>query len=634
MANPFEKRVTEYLRDDAAFLAMVTPEPLATFFQEYAKDGRLYDRLAMVIGTPGSGKTTIARLFQFTTLCTLLDSRRRANHTPLIDTLTSCGAIHDYRPVFLGGRLPLETEYRDIWEFDYPDRIKASLMTGLLQARAVLTWLQSVQAVGVPLKQVQIVPSSDSYAALTAIGGTAGPSLLSRARRVEHALYRISAALLPPNLEDVDADATAAYRPFDVIDAFRIKYQDEIIDVRPLIIFDDAHSLHPDQFIALKRWLSRRELRVSRWVLTRLDALNPQDVLLDPDTDGDSSTLKPSRELADIWMQNSRRDRFKQRRAFRTMAKDMAARYLRQMEVFNRRGLHDLSDLLPATDAYLSTGRRKRLRKDVEIVQRRTGVSDERRETLEKLIDDYFISTGQRSEELRLGVFSILCERYANRTEQRDLFDDSDEPEPNRPLKVDAGVLDGARIQLLHKYGLPYFIGIDTLCDASSENAEQFLQLAKQLVSRLETQIIRGRRPVLSGREQHDLLRIGAKQMIDEWNFPRRQCVRRLADGIARECVTKSLEGNASLNGGATAFGILQDEFDNIPYEFPDLAQVLQYGVAYNAFVLVHDHRTKGHIWCLIELGGAHRLHHKLTLKRGGFLERNTRDLTRLLGNA
>ena len=61
MANPFEKRATEYLRDDEAFLAVVTPEPLATFFKKPAKEERLYDRLTMIIGTPGSGKTTLAR---------------------------------------------------------------------------------------------------------------------------------------------------------------------------------------------------------------------------------------------------------------------------------------------------------------------------------------------------------------------------------------------------------------------------------------------------------------------------------------------------------------------------------------------------------------------------------------------
>src|SRR6185312_2531800 len=93
MANPFEKRATEYLRDDEAFLAVVTPEPLATFFQKPAKEGRLYDRLAMIIGTPGSGKTTLARLFQYQTLCTLLRNRDVNTYKPLIDTLTACVAI-------------------------------------------------------------------------------------------------------------------------------------------------------------------------------------------------------------------------------------------------------------------------------------------------------------------------------------------------------------------------------------------------------------------------------------------------------------------------------------------------------------------------------------------------------------
>ncbi len=448
----------------------------------------------MIIGTPGSGKTTLARLFQFSTLQTLLRNPGINTYKPLIDTLTICGAIESERPTVIGARLPLEAEYRELWDFPYPDEIKTGFMTSLVQARTVLAWLRSVQTAGIAVDNVEIVPRGDADAALAAIGGTSGLSLLTRARQVELGIYKIVAALVPPELKDIDSDASAAYRPFDVIETFRIPFGMESLQLRPLVILDDAHSLHPAQFTSLRRWLARRELRVARWVLTRLDTLTPSEVLVEPSAlpDSEEPGINRDREITTIWLQSGH-GRAAQRKTFRKMAKDMGNRYLTQMEIFNRRRLHSLGDLLSTESEGISSGKRKKLAQHVESLQRRYAVSAERMRTLEKEVSNYMTSAGTDDEDLRLALISIQLERYVKRIPpQQDLFpQETPDVEPNRPLTVNAGVADGALIHLLHKYGRPYYYGIDPLCDASSENAEQFLQLAARLVSQAETQLIR-----------------------------------------------------------------------------------------------------------------------------------------------
>lgn len=639
MANPFDKRATEYLREDEAFLAVVSPEPLTTFFQKKAKEGCLYDRLTTIIGTPGSGKTTLARLFQYSTIRTLLRNSELTTYKPLFDTLSECKAIIDGRPAIVGCRLPLEAEYRDFWEFPYSEELKTGLMTALLQARAVLAWLRDLQLGGHQLNEIEVVPRAGLEAAATAIGGVDVSTILDRARQVELAIYRVSAALIAPEIRSIDSEAVAAYRPLDVIESFKVKDGDHKIEMLPLVIFDDAHNLHPVQFLSLQRWLARRELKVARWILMRMDALKPVEVLTDNNSskEGDNGHgIKRSREVTEIWLQGGE-ERGNQRRAFRKMAKDMANRYLAQMDIFNRRRLNSLSDLLATEPKIISLSQLKQLANMVDSTQLRNKISSERRFNLENEINNYFVgSKGEdANKDVVLAMLNILMERYLKRVPEPTFFEtQEDDPEPTRPLIADSGVADGAKIQLMHRFDRPYYYGIDTLCDASSENAEQFLQIASCLVSRAETQIIRAKSPSLSSVIQHQLLRERASEMVKKWDFPHHRLVKRIADWVGKQCVEKSLEPNASLGSGANAVGILQEEFDDIHLRYPDLARVLQFGVAYNAFSLVPSHRTKKRVWCLIELGGILLLHYGLSLKRGGFLERRSSDLSEIIKEA
>lgn len=628
MANPFLQRATEYLREDEAFLSVVTPEPLTTYFKVHAESGRLYNQLAIVIGTPGSGKTTLARLFQYQTLATLQRNGDLPTNKSLVDTLSDCNAISDNEIAVVGARLPLESEYREFWELPYSEELRANLMIGLLQARTVLVWLRNLRTAGIDVSSISIRPRKGADAALDAIGGDKADTLLETALSIEKAIYKVSAALIPPPIEQIEAAATQAYRPFDVIESFVIKTDESDLVLKPLIIFDDAHSLHPKQFSSLKDWLSRREIRVGRWIQTRLDALTPDEVFsVNPPGSASSQT----REITEIWMQTND-DRREQRTAFRRMARDMTSRYLNQMDVFQRRQIKNLGDILSTQEPSLSKSNLDELQASVDRAADVCNVLPQRREAIEAEVSKYMAITKLTGRDLHLAMTRILMHRYAKRTPQLGLFDESEEnQEPNRPLKASASILAGANIHLLHEFNRPYYFGLDRLCDAASENAEQLLQLCAHLVAQSETNLIRRKGASLDPKDQNRILRQGAEKLIRSWEFPQAHHVRQICDGIASECLEKSLEPNAPLDGGAAGYGIPQEEFQNISATHPALARALKFGAAYNAFTLLPKRSVKNRFWCIVELGGAYRLQTGLTLNRGGFLERRTEDLVNLL---
>jgi hypothetical protein len=635
MDNPFLRRATEFLRDDEAFLAIVSPDPVTQFLKKPGKEGTLYDRLVLLRGTPGSGKTTLAKLFEYPTLSALLRNSEISTYQALVAALTECGAIENDLPTVLGCRLALDTDYRDFWQFPYSDNLKLGLMTGLIQARTVLGWLRHLKSVGIEPDSVQIVPRADAEAIVDAIGGTRGSDILARARSVETALYQVLGALIAPSEAEISRSATSAYHPFDIIEYIAVpdpRGTGQALHLRPLAIFDDAHALHPAQFTALNHWLAHRSLRICRWLIARFDALQPQEALasiVDDRPDAVSYPgLKADREIETILLQ-SVGPRREQRTQFRKMAKDMASRYLRKYDLLSSKNLVSLGDLLRNDLTPISASKLAQLESKIAGVQKKLRVSEARKQTLWKEVEDFRTAGQPVPKDVGLAMLSILMHRYDKRRGQPSMFESDDDPEPSKPVAANASVLEAARLQLMHEFDQAFYYGIDDLCDASCENAEQFLQLAGALVETIATQVIREKGASLDPRMQHKLLRQRGERIIEGWNFPHHIQVRCLVTQIAEKCVTTTLQPNGWLT--PNAFGIRQDEFGSLTASQPDLARVLQFAVAYNAVTLVPHYPCKDKEWCLLELGGMVILKHGLTLKRGGFLEGTTQQLLAML---
>ncbi|MGE0023504.1 MAG: hypothetical protein AB7S70_07730 [Hyphomicrobium sp.] len=146
MSNPFLRRATEYIRDDSAFLAIVSPEPLSTFLAKHPKKDAVFDMPVRVIGTPGSGKTMMATLVEFRLVETILRDQSSQNNRALAAVLTSAGFSDGEVPLVAAVRIPMESEYRDYWELPFEESIRTKLVLSLIQARAVLSLVRNLTA--------------------------------------------------------------------------------------------------------------------------------------------------------------------------------------------------------------------------------------------------------------------------------------------------------------------------------------------------------------------------------------------------------------------------------------------------------------------------------------------------------
>ena len=344
MNNPFEKRASEYFRDDESFLAVVSPEPVTTYLKRYADSDRLYDRLVLMRGAPGSGKTTIAQLFEYHRIAALLRHRGIPAYQPVMVALAECGAIADDVPSLVGCRIAMESGYRDVWEFPYDEGLRTGLLASLIQARAVLGWLRNLEKGGVRPDQVTVVAAQSRHSRAPC---HRWHQWAFRTRTGEGkwntSCTRVAAALIPPDVRELESGKIGAYHPFDVIEALEVQSNSSasagrVLRLHPLVIMDDAQTLHSAQFSRLEAWLTHRELRVGRWVLSWLDVVAPEEALSagrEDDVDRpEQPGIDPDRVVTRIYLQSGYTGRKKERRAFRKTAKDMASRYLQQMPLF------------------------------------------------------------------------------------------------------------------------------------------------------------------------------------------------------------------------------------------------------------------------------------------------------------
>lgn len=625
MYNPFRKRASENLPNSDAFLPLVSHAPVEYILQNHSGDD-LLGKLVFLLGTPGSGKTTFGRLFQFESLMTLHHMVTNPSFKNLAKVLSDFGAISESGPSILAARLTMDAEYREIWELPYDDNIKRGLFLNLLQSRCVLTWCNALSDQGIADDTVEIVTTRQSPGALESIGGSRFAELRSKAVEIESTIYDVIHALVPRSTDQISVALTRPYDPLPCIAGFAVKldHTDTVTFLKPMLIVDDAHELHSSQFSNLTDFLIRRDFKIARWILTRYDiAISANDWIQEQSTEGQTG-----RQLGrDFTVLLTNQGDPAHRRTFRNAAQDIASRYLQEMPIFMRSHQTKLSALLADTCKGISPSNIEKLRGRVNADIQSLRITKERVGKLQALVDSY---AGAESEpkDVQLSMLRILLHRYAKRTPQQELFAEIIDAEPKRELSADAGIMAAAKLHLMHEFDRPYYYGSDMLADSGNGNIEQFLRTADELITIIETKLIRKKQNyLLSAEEQHRLIKNVAARTIDEWDFPMHKQVRLLIDFIGAKAVESSMTPNAYLDHGANSYGVLRSDFQKTRTDYPELTTVLHFAAAYNALSIIPSYHCKNETWTLFQLGGYPIIKHGLPFNKGGFVEGGMRSL-------
>jgi hypothetical protein len=557
------------------------------------------------------------------------------HYADIITTLQKANALDQGGIRVVTCRLPLESDYQEIWQLPYTERIKGDLLLRFIQARAALGWFGQFERLGVRPEEIRI-QVRDGFSDLVQLaGGQNGPELIARAREVESSIYQLVGALIPPSEDKIAAPFQTPFKLFDCLEsieitsdaASRISATQRLI---PLVILDDAHFLHPGQLQAIKQWLVRREIKLGRWIMSRFDVLQPEELFDSlaaatlPGGDAIPGATK-ERDYIIINLQNATRTEL--RREFRPMARAMSSKYLRLMDVFRRNEITDLGDILPTKIDVLSRSQIQDLQEEVQTTAVRLKVGETRLKEFRDLVDSYCSGDETVTEDVRLAMLRVVLHRYGKRVPEQALLFADEGPEPSRPIKVQADIYDAACVQLLHDFKRPYFVGLDMLCDAASENAEMFLRLTSRLVDAAEVNLLKQKGPSLPAKEQQRILHERATEIVNEWNFNLAPKFKRVAKKIADRCLERTKEKNAPLGAGANAYGVYKEEFVTIGKIHPELAQVIKFALANTALLLVSNYACKKRNWVLLELSGPLAIYYGLPLKRGGFVEGTLKEL-------
>ena len=547
--NAFKLRAADTpVLETAQFLQLYCPLLLGQIQQ----DDLNVPKLLVIRGSPGSGKSSLLRLFEINTLLTVHTRRHLPGDQDLAETLEELGVLAEDGPRVVGIYIQCDSSLRDVAHIDKQDSSKG-LFNALLDARIVGAFLRGIKL----LQSAGCLELSEDMALEGLPPEETPPSMFAQARSLNEIegiclsierefsvmLNSFPGDPLQPNIQP----HSRMYSPTYI--ARQLKTSTVLDKLLPIIMLDDVQELYSDQREHLNAEFLRRT-GVSRWLAVRTHVYGLEELIT-------MEGAQEGREYKEIKL-----DEIFGRHpsVFGKFSANVVHRRLQASEHLDQTTVSDFRELLASNNEDILSV--ERATKALEsMLEQASGLRVGR-----SLIDDIAKVLKMAKDETptlrditELERLLILAQRQSNRM-QLSLF-----PDDQVPIHSDSKTVEASRLFAARRTKSTYYSGFTNLTEAASFNVEQLLWQTSRFADRMVHRAELDRSLSLSAKEQEDILRQCADEYFDGigTRYRRGPLIRQLMDNLGRFCEEVTYRSNAPIAPGVSGFSLTRANIFN-----------------------------------------------------------------------
>lgn len=543
--NAFKIRAADApIIETSQFLQLYCP----LLLDQLQPDDLFVPKLIVVRGSPGSGKSSLLRVFETDTLLAVHARRSQRSDQELVERLTELEVLSESGPKALGIYIQCDSSLRDIANLPVT-QADHRLFNTLLDTRILVLFIRAIRRL--VDSGCLTLPRNGTLEPLPS--DEAPPHLLSQRcslRELEEKCNKVEndfGLLLNSFPDDPLPMSIQPHARVYSLSYIGLQLQKNPIfaDLMPVVMLDDVQELYPDQRQHLKGEFMRR-VSIPRWLAVRTHVFGLEELI---SVEG----AEDGREYREIPLDEIFQER---RGVFAKFVGNVVHRRLQHTDSLQQVTLGDFKDLLLSPADSIPPDM---FRKAIDGMAKR--VSEVRRGTrFQTKLEAAANSTGVNTFEglLVLEQELIGFEREANRV-QVSLFPDLEVPEVSNGKTAEA-----ARLHLTRRLRRPYYWGFDTLANVASGNVEQLLSTSADMVDRMIYKAELDRDKTISAKEQEESLKRSADNYYHaiENKHRRGSAIKQLIDNLGHFFEEVTYRPNAPIAPGVNGFGLTRQELE------------------------------------------------------------------------